>query len=202
MGFSEKLKDSFILGLVLLAPLIVTLLLLQFMYSWTVKLVGPLVKAAGVAAYTANIELAAQLATAGVIVFFITLIGYLSQSRRGELVFGDIGKVAGFIPLFGTLYTSIRQVSNALMDKRHYYDRAVMVEYPREGVMQIGFVTGRAPENFNIGEGKVNVFIPNSPNPTSGKLVMLDEEELVETDMSVREALKTVVTSGVASKDS
>jgi uncharacterized membrane protein len=106
----------------------------------------------------------------------------------------------GHVPLVRVIYSSVRQVSEALLEGEHRYESVVLVEYPGDGIYSLGFVTndGSPPVDDAVGEPIVNVFVPHSPNPTAGHLILVPEDELRRVDMSVRKALRMLVTTGMA----
>jgi uncharacterized membrane protein len=107
------------------------------------------------------------------------------------------------VPLVGAVYFGVRQVGESLSRPSEGYERVVLVEYPREGVYSLGFVTNVGPQAAldATGENLLNVFVPNSPNPTAGTLVMVPESEVRELDMSVRRGLRLLVTTGLTGDD-
>jgi uncharacterized membrane protein len=199
MKLSAALKSSFVAGLILIAPLVITLYVLRFLVNWALQFVNPVVDAAGLAQYTANVAVVAQLLAVVLIVVAIVVLGFLAQRSVGRHLFGNVGRVINVVPLVSTIYSSVRQVANALVESRTAYESVVLVEYPREGVYMIGFVTGESPQEIAdfAGQHVYNVFLPNSPNPTAGKLVLLPEDQVHETDMSVRRGMRLVVTTGM-----
>jgi uncharacterized membrane protein len=98
------------------------------------------------------------------------------------------------------IYSSVRQVSNALMERSNRYESVVLVEYPREGMYSVGFVTGDSPDEVLsvAGADAYNVFLPNSPNPTAGRMVMVPDDQVHEVDISVRRGIRLLVTTGIA----
>ncbi|MDF9745254.1 DUF502 domain-containing protein [Natrinema salsiterrestre] len=199
MNVSAAIKSSFIAGLILVAPLVVTLYVLRFLVNWTVRFVDPVVDAAGLTRYTANVEIVAQLLAVAVILAAIVALGFLAQRSVGRHLFGNVGRLVNVVPLVSTIYSSVRQVADALVERRTAYESVVLVEYPREDVYMIGLVTGESPEAVaDFAGGDVyNVFLPNSPNPTGGKLVLLSEDQVHEIDMSVRRGMRLIVTTGM-----
>ena len=199
MNVRAAVRQSFVAGLILIAPLVVTLYVLRFLVNWTLQFVNPLVHGAGLAQYTANVEIVAQLLAVAIIVTTVVVLGFLAQLSAGRHLFGNVGRLVNVVPLVSTIYGSVRQVANALVERRTAYESVVLVEYPREGVYMIGFVTGESPPAVTdvAGRNVYNVFIPNSPNPTAGRLVLLPETQVHETDMSVRRGMRLVVTTGM-----
>lgn len=200
MKITRTLKSSFLAGLVLVLPLAITLFILKILFNWTVGIVNPVVRGTRLAQYTANIELVAQFIAIGVIVVTITLLGLLVKLETGRRVLDRIGGVVDFIPLFRTIYGSVRQVASSFSDRSGTYESVVFVEYPRDRTYAVGFVTGDAPEELRDREGQsvYNVYLPASPNPTAGKLAMVPEDRIHESDLSVRQGIRLLMTTGTA----
>lgn len=199
MTLSSRVKSSFVAGLILVAPLAVTLYILRFLVNWSLQFVTPVVRAAGLAQYTRNVEVVAQLLAVVLIVAAIVLLGFLAQQSVGRHLFGNIGRLVNVVPLVSTIYGSVRQVADSLVERKTGYESVVLVEYPREGVYMIGLVTGESPRAVEdvAGQDAYNVFLPNSPNPTAGRLVLLPEDQVHEIDMSVRRGMRLIVTTGM-----
>lgn len=168
--------------------------------GWAVQLLDPIVRETQLLQYTGNVELAAQAVAGAAIVAGIVVLGYLADKQVGRQTFGSVGRVVNFVPLVNTLYGSVRQVANALVEGNTRYRSVVLVEYPREGVFVLGFVTREGPPAVeDVTDGRVySVYLPNSPNPTGGRLLLVPESQLHEIDMSVRRGLRMVLTTGVA----
>ena len=200
MVLGRTLKKSFIAGFALLAPLLVTIVALQIVLGWLRGLLGPLIDETRYVAYVGDVEIAAELLAIAIVVVAIAIVGYLAQRRLGSIVFGTLDRLVGVIPMVSVIYSSVRQVSNALMRQRTRYESVALVEYPREGLYALGFVTAESPTTVvdTIGEGAVNVYIPNSPNPTAGQLVMIPESQIRELEMSVSRGIRLLVTTGIA----
>lgn len=200
---SAVLKNSFLSGLLLIAPLVVTVYILRILVGWSLQFVDPVVAGTGLTQYTANDALAAKAVAAVLILAVVTLLGYLAQLSVGAQLFGRAGRVMNFIPLVNVIYSSVRQVATSLVDRDSRYESVVLVEYPREGIFSIGLVTGESPAELSspADEGCYNVFLPNSPNPTGGRLALVPASQIYETDMSVRRGLRLIVTTGMGEDD-
>ncbi|MEF8791550.1 MAG: DUF502 domain-containing protein [Haloarculaceae archaeon] len=200
MGIRTELRNSFVAGLVLVAPLAVTVVVLQFAFTRLAGLLDPVVQGVGLAALTANIHLFAQALAAVLIVVLVTLLGFLAQRSGGERAVEAFDRLVSLVPLVSVVYTGVRQVSDALTERDTRFQRVVLVEYPRLGVYSLGFVTGEGPEVADevSGEPTSTVIVPHSPNPTVGHLIVVPESTLHETDLSVRRAIRMLVTTGVA----
>jgi uncharacterized membrane protein len=194
----DRIRRSFLTGVVLLTPLAVTAYVLQLLVGWSLPLIDPLVRGTRLTNYTANVPILPELIAVLGILATITLVGGLAQWSVGQRLFGTAGRIIYLVPLVNTIYGSVRQVANAMVEGSTRYERVVLVEYPRAGCFTIGLVTGSAPAAAKSGsEPFYTVFLPNSPNPTAGRLVILPESELEETDMSVRRGLRLVITTGM-----
>lgn len=201
MPLVTAIKRSFIAGLILLAPLVITLIILKILTNWAFTIVNPVVQGIGLIQYTGNSELVAQLLAAVLIVASITFLGYLAQISVGRHVFGNLGRFVNIIPLINTIYSTVRQVATALVERNTAYQSVVIVEFPRPNMYAIGLITGEAPRDIEraTDTSLYNVYVPNSPNPTNGHLLFVPEDEVHHTEMSVREGMRLVVTSGIRS---
>jgi len=199
MSVSNLVKNSFIAGLALLAPLIVTVLTVQFVLWWLVRVIDPILQGTRLVQYTANIEIVAQILAVVLLVGGIVAVGYLAQRSLGDWLFGGLDRAVNVVPLVRVIYSIVRQVVNALMEGDSRYERVVLVEYPRGGTYSVGFVTGDSPGAVEpvTGGPAYNVFLPNSPNPTAGRLVLVPPEDVHEIDMSVRRGIGLLVTTGI-----
>lgn len=199
MSIRSSLKDSFVSGLILVAPLAVTLVVLRVIVGWGLGFVNPVVRGTRLAQYTGNVELLAQVITIGLVGVAILVLGYLARYGAGRRMFGNVGRFVDFIPLVSTVYASARRVTTSLVERESQYESVVLVEYPREGLYSIGLVTAGSPVEVETvtGEPAHNVFLPNSPNPTAGRLVVVPESQVHEIDVSIRRGMRLIVTTGV-----
>jgi uncharacterized membrane protein len=199
MGLQSELRTSFLTGLLVLAPLAVTFFVLQFVFVRVFAALDPLVRQSGLVELT-RVVLVAQMLALTLVLLFVTCLGYLAKLSTGQRLFGGFDYLIGFIPLVSTIYNSVRQVGNALMNRSNRYESVVLVEFAQEGMYSIGFVTGDSPKVADMvaGEKAYNVFLPNSPNPTAGRLVLVPESRVYQTDMSVGRGIRLLVTTGIA----
>lgn len=200
MGFSETVKSSFVAGLALVAPLVVTLVAAQLVFGWLRGVLNLIIGSTGLASLTGNVEIVAELGALGILLAGIAVLGYLAQRSVGIGLFRLFDRLVGLIPMVSVIYGGVRQVSDALVKRESNYERVVLVEYPREGVYSLGFVTSEAPGVVTDGMGRrsMGVYLPNSPNPTQGHFTLIPNEDLVELEMSVSRAVRLLVTTGIA----
>ncbi|WP_380674395.1 DUF502 domain-containing protein [Salinigranum sp. GCM10025319] len=208
MDPATRLRNSFITGLFLVAPLAVTVFVLQIAFEWVTRTIRPVVRQvqpflATTLNYSGDLVLIAQVISALLIAVAITFAGYLASKSIGQRLFGGFERGIRLIPLVRTIYFGVRQVSESLTESTESYDRVVLVEYPRERHWMLGFVTNESPGSVNraTDEELYTVFVPHSPNPTVGKLMMVAEEEMWELDMSVRRGFRMIVTTGLSAED-
>lgn len=200
MSISVKVRNSFLAGLILVAPLAVTVFVLQFVFGWMTGILNPIVRATSLTAYTGNIEVVAQLLAAALLLGAIAAAGFLASWSIGQRLFGGFERGVRFIPIVRTVYFGVQQVGQSLSRSNTGYDRVALVEYPRRGIYAVGFVTNEAPRETTVTteEPLYSVFLPNSPNPTAGRLILVPESQLVELDMNVKRGLRLLVTTGLS----
>ncbi len=200
MRVRQSLKSNFLAGLVLAAPAIVTILVIKIGAEWVLGTLSPVVEGTRLATLTGGNQLAAQVLVAVVLLAGVTLLGFVAQYSVGRRLFGRTGRAIDFIPIVRTIYGSVRQVATSVTERQHEFDDVVYVEYPREGVYSIGLVTTDGPESARkVADGDVTfVFFPGSPNPTQGRLILVPDEDLHETGLSVRRGVQLLMTTGMA----
>ena len=189
-----KLRNYFITGIVVLVPIGITLYLTKFFISISSSLIP--------AKINPNSYLPFLLPGLEIIlsVIFITLIGYLSLSFIGKKVLQLFNNLLKKIPILRTIYSAIGQMAETLAPKRKSKKSVVLVEYPRKGSWAVGFATkdNKGEISKKTNQSLVNVFVPTTPNPTSGFLLMFPKEDLIYLDMSFEEASKFIVSAGTS----
>jgi uncharacterized membrane protein len=200
MTLANRLKSGFVAGLTLVAPLFITIVAFQLLFSWLRGIIDPIVVGTGISRYTGDLPYVAELIALVLLVLAVTMLGYVAQQRLGEIIFGLMDRGLARVPVFSVVYTGVRQVADALTSQQSRYERVAMLEYPRDGLYAIGFVTSESPVSVEdeTGEETYNVYLPGSPNPTQGKFVLAPETELTELDMSVSQGIRLLVTTGIA----
>ena len=133
-----------------------------------------------------------------VALFFITIIGWLSLSFLGRKFFELFNNILKKIPILRTIYSAIGQMTETFTKKDNQQKSVVLLEYPRRGIWAVGFATkenqGIIKEKVN--EDLINVFVPTTPNPTSGFLLMVPKKDLIYLDISFEQASKFIVSAG------
>ena len=194
ISFAAKLRNYFITGVVVLIPIGVTLYLSKFFIKISSKLIP--------AEINPNNYLPILIPGLEIIlaIIFITLIGYLSLSFIGKKILQLFNDLLKRIPILRTIYSAIGQMAETLAPKRKSKKSVVLVEYPRKGSWAVGFATkdNKGEISKKTNQKLVNVFIPTTPNPTSGFLLMFPKEDIIYLDMNFEEASKFIVSAGTS----
>lgn len=135
-------------------------------------------------------------------ILFVFLIGLFASNIIGRTVIHRFEEFFAKVPLFSRIYISVKQIGEGIIGKRrNLLERAVLFEYPRAGCWAVGFVTGEHEGILRSRTGRRfhHVFVPTTPNPTSGFLLFLPAEDLIDLGMSVEDALKLVISGGSVS---
>jgi uncharacterized membrane protein len=202
----RHLRQTLLTGLVVLLPLFITLWLLTFLFQMVDGTITPWVRR--VLLFT-GIPLFSQPAffhyLAPVIGVIITVLliyaaGLLSTNLFGVKLLGAFDALMLRIPIVRAVYGGSKQLLEALSPKgKRSFTRVVVVEYPRKGLYTIGFVTRDEAPDFSVlgSEPMASVFLPTTPNPTSGWVVILPSRELITLPLTVEEGVKLVVSGGI-----
>jgi uncharacterized membrane protein len=193
----NSFKRIFITGLAVIVPIGLTLYILVFLINMTDSLLKVIP-----GGYQPEVLLGVRIPGLGVIVtvLLILICGLIARSYFGYKVVSSGENLVDKVPFVRTIYQSIKQVSDSMFsDRRSGFKKVVLVEFPRKGLYTIGFVTGTPSQEIlsKIGQKNVSVFLPTTPNPTSGYLVMMPEDDLIQVNMSVEEALTYIISVGI-----
>jgi uncharacterized membrane protein len=205
--FIQDLKNDLIAGLLVVIPLATTIWLTFTIASWVInfltripKQVNPFIDLNPILGNLLNL-----LIGFAVPLFCILLIGLMARNIAGRwlLDFGE--RLLQAIPLAGAVYKTLKQLLETLLkDSNSKFRRVIMMEYPRKGIWAIAFVTGIiSPEmQFHSPEPLLSVFIPTTPNPTTGWYAVVPERDVINLEMSVEDAFKVVISGGIVSPTS
>jgi len=189
-----KLRNYFFTGVIVLVPIGFTLYLSKFLINFSTKLVP--------SGLNPNTYLPYSIPGIEIIltIIFITVVGGLSLSFLGKKFLQIIDDLFKKIPILRTIYSAIGQMTDSFRNQEGNKKSVVLVEYPRKDSWAVGFATRK-----NTGEIKsktnrdlVNVFVPTTPNPTSGFLLMIPNEDLIYLNMTFEEASKFIVSAGTS----
>tara|TARA_B110000240_G_C13339382_1_gene384832 strand:- start:180 stop:794 length:615 start_codon:yes stop_codon:yes gene_type:complete len=197
-SFALRLRNYFFTGVIVLVPIGFTLYLSKFLINFSANLVP--------SGLNPNTYLPYSIPGIEIIltVIFITIVGGLSLSFLGKKFLQIIDDLFKRIPILRTIYSAIGQMTDSFRNQEGNKKSVVLVEYPRKGSWAVGFATKE-----NTGEIKsktnqnlVNVFVPTTPNPTSGFLLMIPKDDLIYLDMTFEEASKFIVSAGTSTPKS
>jgi len=189
-----KLRNYFFTGVIVLIPIGFTLYLSKFLINFSTKLVP--------SGLNPNTYLPYAIPGIEIIltIIFITVVGGLSLTFIGKKFLQIIDDLFKRMPILRTIYSAIGQMTDSFREQEGNKKSVVLVEYPRKGSWAVGFATkentGEIKDKINI--SLVNVFVPTTPNPTSGFLLMIPKEDLIYLDMTFEEASKFIVSAGTS----
>ena len=189
-----RLRNYFIAGIVVLVPIGITLYLTRFFISISSKLIPNELNP------NSYLPFAIPGLEILLAIIFITIIGSLSLSFIGKKILKIFNDILKRIPILRTIYSAIGQMTETLAPKKGSKKSVVLVEYPRKGSWAVGFATrendGEISKKTNT--NLINVFVPTTPNPTSGFLLMFPKDEIIYLDMTFEEASKFIVSAGTS----
>lgn len=200
-----KFRDNFIAGIVVILPLVVTLWLLAALYhAINDGILNPLIKYFRPYITNIYVEYGARTIVFLLLLAFVVLMGLATRILVIRKFFSAGEKLFFRIPMVGKVYVTMRQMSKAFLGERKgIFKTPVLVEYPRKGIYSIGFLTSDSKGEIQRRTDKklINIFVPTTPNPTSGMLLMVPEDEIIALNMSVEEAMKLVISGGMVGPD-
>lgn len=187
--FWRRLRNLFIAGLVILTPVVVTIYVFIFLFLKVDSLLGPLILR------LVGLRIPGMGFLGVLVLIFFT--GLAARNYLGGKLIGFGEKILTKIPFISRIYVALQQISHAfLAQKRAIFKEAVLVEYPRKGIYAIGFVTSQMEDGRML-----SIFLPTTPNPTSGYLLFLPREEAIPLQMTIEEALKLVISGGAVAPE-
>lgn len=199
--FKEQTRRHFITGLLVTVPLALTF----FVVSWIVGFIDQALQFLP-ARFHPDRYLPFKIPGLGIILtlFVIQIVGMLSTNLFGRTFVKTYERLLDRIPFVRGIYVAVKQlIEQIISPSSDRFRRAVLVQYPRKGIYSIGFVTGRTTGivQSKTPENVLNVFIPTTPNPTSGYYLLVPEEEAVPLDLNVEQAFKLIVSAGMVGSD-
>ena len=188
----SRLRNYFITGILVLIPIGITLYLTLFLIKISSKILPKEINPNSYLPYDIpGLEILISL-------ILITFIGWLSLTFIGQRLVQFFEKILNRIPILRTIYSSVEQlIENFSHDKKNKKS-VVLVQYPRQGIWAVGFATKENSGKIKnaIGQDTINVFVPTTPNPTSGFLLMFPIKDVIFVDLTFEEASKFVVSAG------
>lgn len=198
-GLRTIIKNYFLTGLLVILPIFVTVYVIWFLIrvmDVVLKYIPP--------KYLPETYLPFQIPGLGLILVIILIfgVGLLTRNLAGRRVVHIWENMVDRIPLVRIIYSGVKQLLEAFfIQKNQAFKRVALLEYPRRGTYVIGFITGESKGEVQskINKNMINVFVPTTPNPTSGFYILIPEDELIVLDMTVEDAFKLIISGGIFS---
>ncbi len=200
----QDLKNDLIAGLLVVIPLATTIWLTITIASWVINLLtrfpkqlNPFDNLDPILSNLINV-----LVGFTVPLMFILLIGLMARNIVGRWLLNFGENILQAIPFTGSVYKTLKQILETLLqDREHKFRRVVIVEYPRQGVWSIGFVTGVVSKKIqsHLSKDMLSIFVPTTPNPTSGWYAIIPEDEVINLAISIEDAFKILISGGIVS---
>lgn len=186
----KKVRTDFIAGVLVIVPIAAAVLILRWLFLYIDNILQPVTKSLfGHTVYGLGFAIT-------VVLIFLT--GVVATSVIGKRLIRYVESLLARVPLFRYVYTGIKQIMESFTaPSESKFLQVVLAEFPKKGMRVIGFVTSES--RTKSGENVLTVFIPTSPNPTSGYLEIVRESDVIRTDISIEDALKMVLSAGKVS---
>jgi len=190
-------RNNFIAGVVVLIPIGITVYLTIFIIKISSKI---LPKEINPNTYWSHEIIGIEILIA---IFLITLIGWISLSFVGKKLLSLVNEIFKKIPILRTIYSAVGQMTSTLTQSKENKKSVVLVQYPKEGTWAVGFVTqeNRGEISEKTQKDLLNVFLPTTPNPTSGFLLMYEKKDVIFLDITFEQASKFIVSAGTSNPE-
>ncbi len=202
-AWKQQLKNYFVAGLLVVIPLATTIWLMVEVATWSIGFLTSIPKQFNPIQGLHPILINLIDLTVGIVapVAFILLIGLLVRNIVGQWFLNLGERLLHAIPVAGLVYKTLKQLLSTLFgDTDQKFRRVVLIEYPRPGLWALAFVTGTLQTDLGTGSGEqrmLSVFVPTTPNPTTGWYALVAEEETIELKMPVEDAFKMLISAGI-----
>ena len=198
LSFGQRTRAYFFAGILVIAPISITLYLAWLFIGFVDSKITPLIPLK----YNPETYLPFALPGLGLLILVLALMltGAMTAGFMGRVWMRFTERLLARMPVIRNIYSAVKQIfETVLADKSAAFREAVLVEYPRRGIWAIAFITGRTEgEVQNITEEEcINIFLPTTPNPTSGFLLFVPKKDLISLSMTVEEAIKMVISGGI-----
>ncbi len=209
-SFFARLRANFITGLVVIAPVGLTIWLIWSIVGWVDGFVLPLVpdryQPDRMLQDLLGLDPSVQINVRGigVVIFliFTMIVGWMAKGLIGRAIISFAEGLVERTPVVRSIYSGIKQISETVFAQSdRSFEKACVIEYPRKGIWAIGFIStntkGEIATRGNNGEPMLSIFLPTTPNPTSGFLLFVPEKDVIALNMTVEEAAKLVISAGL-----
>ncbi|ABG32270.1 DUF502 domain-containing protein [Roseobacter denitrificans] len=209
-GILARMRSNFLTGLVVIAPVGLTIWLIWSVVGWIDGFVLPLVPNSyqpdRVLQDLLGLDPSVQIDVRGigVVIFllFTMIVGWMAKGLIGRSLISFAEGLVERTPVVRSIYSGIKQISETVFaQSERSFEKACLIEYPRKGIWAIGFIStntkGEIAVRANDGQPMLSIFLPTTPNPTSGFLLFVPETDVIKLDMTVEEAAKLVISAGL-----
>ena len=207
-SFFSGLRNSFLTGVVVIAPVGLTVWLIWSVIGWVDGVVLPFVPSRYQPENILNtflgLDIQLQLRGLGVVFFliFTTFVGWLAKGLLGRSLIRSAERFVNRMPVVRSIYSGVKQIAETVFSQAdRSFEKACIVQYPRKGIWAVGFIStsakGEIRARVNDAQNLLSVFVPTTPNPTSGFLLFFPAEDVIELDMSIEDAAKLVISAGL-----
>ena len=187
-SFIKNIKTKFIAGFVALIPIVLTFYVFRFVYTLMNQMSNPIV------IEYLNIEI--PFFGIFVIIISIYLLGLIVTNLIGKKILNMGELILKKVPLVSTIYITLKQITNTLaLNTNHSFEGTVYIEYPKKDLWTIAFISGSSKNSTGV--EYYNLFVPTTPNPTSGFYIVIRKNKTIPTGISVEESLKTIISGGM-----
>ena len=191
-SISKTIQRNILVGLAVVLPVVITLTVANWLFTFVTQIPQALLEP--------KEGLWMRGAVLLMLLMLLYLIGFFIRSLLGRKIYAMGERVLVSIPVINNIYSVVRQISGAIFSRRKDMFREVaMIEYPRAGLHCIAFVTSKVPKDFGgdlPGHDRVALFVPTTPNPTSGFLLFASRDEITPLPLTVQDAMKLIVSAG------
>jgi uncharacterized membrane protein len=204
----STLQANFITGLAVVFPAVISIAVVVWLFGTVSNITDKLLFAVprdwkytnGV---SGEIHWYWSLAALLLALALICLVGQVARHYLGKKIIATVDSVLLRVPFLNKIYGTVKQVKEAFSGHKSAFEQAVLVEFPRKGVYSLGFITGeqRNEVQFKTPQPVWSVFVPTTPNPTTGFLIFVPESEIIRLDMSVADAIKSIISLGAVAPE-
>ena len=203
-GLIASLRGNFLAGLAVIAPGVLTIWLVWAVITWIDGIVLPLIPSR----FRPEALTGWDIPGVGVVVFviFTLVMGYFTKGLIGRTLVNWGERIVEAMPVIRSIYNAVKQIADTILSRQApTFDKACLVQYPRPGIWAMAFIstTTRGEIGEHLGENgeMVSIFLPTTPNPTSGFLLFVPRRDVIELDMAIEDAAKLVISAGLVYPD-
>ncbi len=203
-GIIASLRTNFLAGLAVIAPGVLTIWLIWNVITWIDGLVLPLIPRRLIP----DAGLGLGFPGAGVILFviFTLVMGYFTKGLIGRTLVNWGERIVEAMPVVRSIYNAVKQIADTILARKTpSFDRACLVQYPRPGIWAVAFIStttrGEIGDHLTENGEMISIFLPTTPNPTSGFLLFVPRRDVIELDMPIEDAAKLVISAGLVYPD-